>query len=168
MKKPIRKRIKRQKKEPLDIDITSLLDILVILLVFLLHSYNTSNIVINVPSGIELPSSSSESPNTAGVMIQVSASKIWVDNEEVLNSEALPDRVYDYGGRRIVPLFDKLVQIKNRIKEVEKTAPNAQKFSGVANLVVDKSMKYSYLKKIMFTCAEAGFKTYKFVVMGQE
>ena len=107
MRKPIRKRIRRNKQEAVDVDITSLLDILVILLVFLLHSYNSSGIVINVPSGIELPRSASESPNTMGVMIQVSASKIWVDNEEILNSEQLPDRVYDYGGRRIIPLYNK-------------------------------------------------------------
>ncbi len=168
MRKPIRKRIKRNKKDIIDVDITSLLDILVILLVFLLHSYNSSGIVINVPTGIELPTSISPTPSTSGVMIQVSASKIWVDNEEVLNSENLPSRTYDYGGRRIIPLFDKLVAIKNKVKEVEKSSPQAAKFSGVANLIVDKSLKYSYLKKIMFTCAEAGFKTYKFVVLGEE
>jgi biopolymer transport protein ExbD len=168
MRKPIRKRIKKAKRENLDVDITSLLDILVILLVFLLHSYNSSGIVIDVPSGISLPRSDSQSPSTTGVMIQVSPAKIWVDSEEVLSTDALPERVYDYGGRRIIPLYNKLVAIKNKIKEVEKASPDAKKFSGLANLIVDKSLKYTYLKKIMFTCAEAGFKTYKFVVLADE
>jgi biopolymer transport protein ExbD len=156
----------RKKKNPVfDIDITSLLDILTILLVFLLQSYNSSGVVINVPKGIELPRSDSESLNSFGVNIQVSATNIWVDDEEIVRSDALPDQVYDHGGRRIIPLYDELVKLKEKFKQVEKSVPGANKFSGVANLVVDKSLKYSYIKKVMYTCAEAGFKEFKFVVM---
>lgn len=158
---------KRKRKSALTIDITSLLDILTILLVFLIQSYNSSGVVINVPDGIVLPRSNSESMNTNGVNIQVSADKIWVDDKEVLNSEVLPERLYDLDGRRIVPLYDELVKVKENIKNTEKFSPNAVKFSGVANLVIDKTLKYSYLKKIMFTCAEAGFREYKFVVMNE-
>ena len=64
-------RFRRKKQSTFDIDITSLLDILTILLVFLIQSYNSSGVVINVPDGIVLPSSSSESLNSQGVNIQV-------------------------------------------------------------------------------------------------
>lgn len=161
-------RLRRRKRSVFDIDITSLLDILTILLVFLIQSYNSSGVTINVPDGIVLPSSSSESLNSQGVNIQVSANKIWVDDTEVLNTEILPDQIYDQGGRRIVPLYNELVKVKETIKRSELLSPNAVKFSGIANLVVDKTLKYSYVKKIMFTCAEAGFKDFKFVVMNQK
>ncbi len=152
-----------------DIDITSLLDILTILLVFLLQSYNSSGVIINVPKGIELPKSSSESLNNFGVNIQVSKTQIWVDDVEVLNSDtASESQVFDEGGRRIVPLFNELIKIKETIKASEKLSPDAKKFSGVANLVVDKSLKYNYLKRVMYTCAAAGFKEFKFVVMTKE
>lgn len=160
-------RFRRKKNQVFDIDITSLLDILTILLVFLIQSYNSSGVIINVPDGIVLPGSSSESLNTQGVNIQVSATKIWVDDLEVLNTELLPDQIYDQSGRRIVPLFDALVKAKEIIKRSELLSPNAVKFSGIANLVVDKGIKYSYVKKIMFTCAEAGYKDFKFVVMNE-
>lgn len=160
-------RLRRRKRSVFDIDITSLLDILTILLVFLIQSYNSSGVTINVPDGIVLPSSSSESLNTQGVNIQVSANKIWVDDTEVLNTEVLPDQIYDQGGRRIVPLYNELVKVKETIKRSELLSPNANKFSGIANLVIDKTLKYSYVKKIMFTCAEAGFKDFKFVVMNE-
>lgn len=159
---------KKAKKGPIDVDITSLLDILVILLVFLLKSYNTSGIVMNIPQGIELPDSKSQTASSAGVQIQVSKDKIWVDNVPVLETENLPKIVYDQGGRRIVPLFNELVKKKEEIDKIAKQAPQAKKFSGIANLIVDKSLKYSYVKKIMYTSAEAGFKEFKFVVMGQE
>jgi biopolymer transport protein ExbD len=160
-------RFKRRKKDQVfDIDITSLLDILTILLVFLLQSYNSSGVTINVPKGIELPRSASENLNNFGVNVQVSKTNIWVDDVEVLNSAtADASQLYDEGGRRIVPLFNELIKIKETIKATAKLSPDAKKFSGLINLVVDKSLKYNYLKRIMYTCAAAGFKEFKFVVM---
>lgn len=159
---------RRKKEQVIDIDITSLLDILTILLVFLLQSYNSSGVIINVPKGIDLPRSASESLNNFGVNIQVSKTNIWVDDKEVLTSETATDgQVFDEGGRRIVPLYNELVKIKETIKQSEKLSPNAAKFSGIANLVVEKSLKYSYLKRVMYTAASAGFKEFKFVVLTQ-
>jgi len=157
----------RKKKGVMDLDITSLLDILVILLVFLLKNYNSSGIVLNVPDGIELPSSKSSSVNTSGIIVQVSPTTIWVDNKVVLESKS-DSLSKDRTGRRIIPLFNELVKKKDIIKQIEKTSPNAKKFSGVINLVVDKTIKYSYIKKLMYTSAAAGFGKYKFVVLGEE
>jgi biopolymer transport protein ExbD len=157
----------RKKSSVMDLDITSLLDILVILLVFLLKSYNSSGVVLNVPKGIELPSSESASMNTSGVIVQVSPTTIWVDNKIVLESKN-DSLSKDRTGRRIIPLFNELVRKKEIIKRIEKSSPEAKKFSGVVNLVVDKSIKYSYIKKLMYTSATAGFGKYKFVVLGDE
>ena len=155
----------KRKETVFDIDITSLLDILTILLVFLLQSYNSSGVVINVPKEIELPRSASETLNNFGVNIQVSKTQIWVDDTEVVNTDIPDDQLFDEDGRRIVPLYNELVKIKETIKQSEKLSPQAKKFSGIANLVVDKSLKYNYLKRVMYTCAAAGFKEFKFVVL---
>jgi biopolymer transport protein ExbD len=157
----------KKKQQVFDIDITSLLDILTIMLVFLLQSYNSSGVIINVPKEIELPRSSSETLNNFGVNIQVSKTQIFVDDAEVVNTEIPDSQLFDEGGRRIIPLYNELIKIKETIKQTEKLSPQAAKFSGIANLVVDKSLKYNYLKRIMYTCAAAGFKEFKFVVLTQ-
>lgn len=159
---------KQRKKGPIDVDITSLLDILVILLVFLLRSYDTSGIALSVPKGIELPRSDSKSVNNAGVQIQVSKDKIWVDDQTIIDSSELPDPMYDQEGRRIIALYNELVKKKEEIKKLAQQTPKANQFSGVANLILDKTLKYSYVKKVMYTSAQAGFKEFKFVVMGEE
>jgi biopolymer transport protein ExbD len=160
--------LRKKKNQVFDVDITSLLDILTILLVFLLQSYNSSGVIINVPNGIELPQSVSDSLNNFGVNVQVSKSQIWVDDKEILNSENEDPKLnFDQGGRRIIPLYNELVKIKEVIKQSEKLSPDAKKFSGIANLVVDKSLKYDYLKRVMYTCAAAGFKEFKFIVLNK-
>lgn len=167
-KRSIRFRNIRRKKEVIDIDITSLLDILVILLVFLLRSYDSTGIILNIPKDIVVPISKSSSINQNGVVVQVSPKIIWVDDKEVINTENNPSNIYSADKKTILPLFNELVLKKNEIQRVAKASPNAQKFSGVVNLVVDKTIKYSYIKKLMNTCAKAGFQKYKFVVMSQE
>jgi biopolymer transport protein ExbD len=159
---------RRNRMKVVEIDMTSLLDILTILLAFLIHNFDATGVVINIPRGIVLPESKSISVNTTGVSIQVSAEKIWVDDKLVVDTASLPERLYDQDGRRVVPLFDELTRVKEQIKRTEKASPDAVRFSGIANLVVDKTLKYSYIRKIMFTCAEAGFKEFKFVVRNNE
>lgn len=164
----IRNRGKRPKKGPFEVDITSLLDILIILLVFLLKSYNTSGIQLTIPGGIELPKSVSQSINNPGVMIQVSKDKVWVDSKTVMDSNNPPARVYDMNGRRIIPLYNELIRLKEEIDKVATIESKAKPFSGKANLILDKSLKYNYVKKIMFTCAQAGFQKFQFVVLSEE
>ena len=168
-KRLIRHRMKKKAKKGFDLDITSLLDILVILLVFLLRSYSASNVIINIPENIELPTSKSQQINTEGVVVQVSPNKIWVDDKEVLSIEDSKTRIYDENGMRIISLYNELVEKKDSYKLLQKSVQDSnQKFTGNVNLIVDKQVKYSYLKKLMYTCASAGFKQYKFVVLGQE
>ena len=166
---PIRKRVKRKKSSPVDLDITSLLDILVILLVFLLKSYNSTGIVFNVPKGIALPRSESKTLNNTGVIVQVSPTAIYVDDKIILDiRNTKGSKIYDHGNRRIIPLFEELTKKKNTYKQVAKSSENAVDFTGVVNLIVDKSIKYNFMKKLLYTCAEAGYQKYKFVVLGEE
>ena len=164
----IRNKTRRNKRESFEIDITSLLDILVILLVFLLKSYNSSGVTVDIPKEISIPMSSTQDLNNAGVMIQVSQKKIWVDSETILDLDENPKRIYDQGNKRIISLYDILVKKKDEINNLHKQVPEAKKFSGIANLIIDKTIKYSYVKKIMYTCAAAGFQKYKFVVLAED
>lgn len=168
-KRSIRFRKKRQKIAGIEIDITSLLDILTIMLVFLLQSYNASGVIFSVPKEIKLPSSDSLTMNNSGVNVHATKEKIWVDDKEVLN-ESKGDRNYrDQGNRRIIPLYTELVKKKQTIKMVFAKSPETAKpFSGIVNLILDKSLNYSDVKNIMYTCAEAGFRQYKFVVLGSD
>jgi biopolymer transport protein ExbD len=165
----IRLRGMKKKKGTMDIDITSLLDILVIMLVFLLQSYNASGVILNVPKGVELPTSESITQSTSGVIIQVSATTVFVDDVQVYewdDPRARQNR--DQNGRRIIPLYNELVKKKEAIANLERTAAQAIPFSGIVNLLIDKTIRYNDVRAIMHTAALAGFQQYKFVVLGEE
>ena len=164
----IRTRGIRKKTPLIEIDITSLLDILVIMLVFLLKSYNSSGIIINVPPGVSLPRSVAKQPNSTGTIVQVSPERIWVDDKVVLDVNQLSAKTYDQQNRRIIPLYNELVKKREEINLVKNVSHNAKEFSGQINFIIDKTLKYNYIKKLMYTGAEAGFTRYKFVVLSDE
>lgn len=166
-KRSILNRGRKRGEKGADLDITSLLDVLVILLVFLLKSYSATGELANIPKGVTLPRSESEAMNNPGVVVQASKTKIWVNDEEIIDTEK-ESILYDDGGKRISRLYNKLVDWKEKYKNTHKAAKNAKKFSGSINLVLDKEIKFDHLKAILNTAADAGYKTYQFVVLGEE
>ncbi len=164
----IRKRGYKHRIAAVNLDITSLLDVIVILLVFLLKSYNSAGVVLNFPTGANLPSSESTEVNTTGVIVQVSPTTIWVEDKVIYDiNHSANINIYDEDRKRIIPLYNVLVNKKNMIQRIEKVTSNSQKFTGVVNLILDRTLKYNYIKKLLHTCAEAGYLKYKFVVMGK-
>jgi len=161
----IRSKRRKRKSSLLELEMTSLLDVITTLLIFLLFGYNSSGIEINVPKEITLPKSISKDFNHDAVKIMVAQDAIWVDAKKIIDLSKGDELSTDQEGRRIIPLFDELVAQKELIRATEKSSPRATKFSGLVNLIVDKSIKYSFVKKILYTTAEAGYKEYKFVVM---
>jgi len=159
---------RRESDSVIEMDITSLLDILVILLVFLLKSYQSSNVIISIPEGVKLPYSTSKTQNQANTMVQVSPEKLWVDDKLVLDVQNLPPKIYDQSNRRIVPLYNQLVQTREKLESISSRTNQATEFNGIVNLIVDKSIDYSYLKKILYTCAKAGFQQYNLSTLSSD
>lgn len=152
-----------RKKEDMDVDITSLLDILVILLVFLLKSYNASDLVLEPAAKIELPSSKSQALGRHSILVQVNSDKdIWIDNEKIGRLQA--------GGDTIDVLFEQLKKLKDDEKEQLRTIATAgerkKKETKQINLVLDQSLPYKVVRRVMHTSAMAGYPEFKFIVQG--
>ena len=144
---------KREKSEPMDLDITSLLDILVILLVFLLKSYNASNLKLNLVKSLTIPDSKARKLGNHSVIVQVDKNKqIWIDNKvigTISNSEKI-DSLYD--------------ALKNKRDIASKNNPKL--IAKSVNLVLDKKLPYNSMQKVMHTSALAGYTEFKFIVQG--
>lgn len=150
---------------PIELDITALLDVFIVLLVFLVYSSQSSGLLTSTAKSIELPFSTSKALSGKAVSVQISKSQIWVDEKEVLNTQTMDqDEVFDREGKKIIPLYNQLVKLRERNEKSQELSPKALPFSGEINLVVDKTLRYNYLKRIMLTCASAGFKNMRFVV----
>lgn len=157
----------RQKKnKELDVDITSLLDILVILLVFLLKSYNPTDLKLDVVKNISIPSSDSKTLGHTAITLQVSGEKeFWIETKKMgVLSQSSSDR-YE---KLFSILTDKKKETKEKVDRMpaEQKKLNEKKAKNI-NLVFDRTLPYEVIQKVMHTSALAGYTQYKFIVQGK-
>lgn len=140
---------KSKSNKEFDIDITSLLDVLVILLVFLLKSYNASDLKLTMVDKLNVaPSRSQKLGNHHAVIHVNSESYIWVENKKI-------GQIND---RTLASVGNELIEVSRKKKSKKDTL--------VINLVIDEKLKYNVVKKIMNTAADSGFGKFNLIVRG--
>ncbi len=153
-------RKKRKSSQVEEIDITSLLDILVILLVFLLRSFNDSELSVDIANELALPYSVSRAGAQHGIILQVNQQKNIFINTDIVGN--LND------GETLNTLKSELLK-RYKIKK-DQVDSNKQKKeeSFLINLIFDRGLTYETINDVMTTAAESGFGKYKLIIQGQE
>jgi|TARA_Y100000768_G_C23894823_1_gene642050 biopolymer transport protein ExbD len=142
----------RRNKEAMEIDITSLLDVLVILLVFLLKSYNASDLKLNMVKDLVVPNSDARKLGNHAVVVQVDSNKkVFLNNKKIGEITSNNQNT------------DLLTALKNYRKTLRTPA---EKKSKAINLVFDQKLPYKVMKGVMHTSAIAGFTEFKLIVQG--
>lgn len=185
----IRFRRGRKKQREVELQLTSMLDVLVIILVFLLKSYSTSTNNFTTLPGLKLPLSASQDippdslhliitpegmtfENNRIVEFELSAGSLGASEEEATYSLKAADLAED--GRQIKPLYSALVKAKDqaellRAKSKARDAEgNPLPFDGILAIQADKRVHYDTIRKIMYTGATAGFKTFRLLAMKRD
>lgn len=162
------------------LNITSMMDLMTIILVFLLKSYSTQDISISGDSDLQLPSSTSQKEPEMAVNVVVTGSKIIVDGDIVLNLSTAPDEENpgqemivvpedEKKGQLITRLFDRLTEKAESSKAIAEASGNKEhEFKGRILLQCDKRLPFSVIREVMYTAGQAQFGEFKFVVYKQE
>jgi len=162
------KRAVRRNQPAMPLTITSLMDALTIILIYLMQSYSSDPVNIAQKEGeMLLPKSMSMSDMADAVDLQVSASTILVRNQAVVN---VKNGRVDANSKRdgpdgffIDPLFKKLKEEAKKLKAAEKQG--GRKFAGEAIIACHKGTPYRLLAEVLYTSNQAEFKTYTFAIV---
>ncbi len=152
---------KKHKHEPTPLPkFTSLMDMMVIMLLFLLMQFSATGDLMKRAPGVELPSSTSTQPTTKEVSIFLSQQGLFVDTgtdrEEIL---ARPDELSNEN-LLTLPGLNRFLQ--NYQSTLAKKGKEAHK--GVITIQGDRRISYQWLLKVIQTCVENEFTTFDFVV----
>ncbi|WP_374079407.1 ExbD/TolR family protein [Bdellovibrio bacteriovorus] len=150
------------KNSTFTLNITSMTDMFVLLLVFLLQSYSTSDVQITPENGLRLPSSASLVNPTEAVKISLSQEALKIDENkiaDVKNADFLPQDLEDKDTNFIKPLFEELDKL------AKSSSDKAHIKEGRILLQADKELPYATLRKVMYTASMAGFPQLKLVTM---
>ena len=141
-----------------ELNLTSLVDMLTILVVFLLQLFSASGELLTIQKNIKLPDAKNFKDLEGAPIIAVSADSITLDGRVVASTEQLKkDESADW---KIVDLHDQLVTLKNNFKLLHPSDP----FTGMVNVQADKAVDFKVIKKVMYTCGQAGYANVNFAV----
>lgn len=149
MSKRALRKVRRAKKQGVvtSINLVSMIDIFTILIIYLL--VNTAAVQIVGAEQVDLPKSIAVEPPRENVSIILTRDDVLVDGEPVMK---VADIKAD--GPAVIPV------LKERLLAAAPLAAAQQGTAGEGgevNILADKSIPYSLLKKIMTTSADAQF-----------
>lgn len=175
------RRSRRLKRKSFGLQLTSLMDVLVIIVIFLLKNYGLSSMSIVQADKLELPVSRSNEVFGEGIVLAVTQDKITVDDEAVLDFVGdfrekrfqLPEGSFDSSnaGRGILAIYDVLRKKREDFETLASRTENPQeamkKWKGDLLLQADKDVSYELLRQIMYTAAMAGYTQFRLTVEKQ-
>ena len=164
-----RRKARERAGEIKELNIVAMMDMMTILLVFLLKSYQASTLSVNMSESLTIPVSSTQLVPQENISITVSMNEVAVNDRKVvpLQLGVIP-AAYKEGGRAeafyVGSIFDALKKEVDKQKYIAQYNKNAP-FSGRINVVADKRVTYRTLMEVLYTAGQAELGEYKFMVM---
>jgi len=164
-----RRKARHRAGEIKELNIVAMMDMMTILLVFLLKSYQASTLSVNQHEGLTIPVSSTQLVPQENISITVSMNEVAVNDRQVVQMQGgvIPPS-YKEGGRAeafyVGSVFEALKKEVDKQKYIAQYNKNAP-FSGRINVVADKRVTYRTLMEVLYTAGQAELGEYKFMVM---
>jgi len=176
-KAALRMAIRRNAHEP-DINflnITAMLDIMTIILVFLLKSLGEASTSVPQSDDLTLPNSIiTTEPSQEGIVVTVSKSQILVGNDKVLSlpgRESLVQSGVDASLKRNGPNDLYIVPLGNALQSARKTDKMIRQAKGLdpssseAIVIADKTTPYRLLVEVLYTLGQSEYGRYHLMVI---
>jgi biopolymer transport protein ExbD len=143
--------------------LTSLVDVMTILLLYLLTSFSGEGEIVTVSKDLMLPESSATKRPVLSVVITVNNNYVLAENVHVANVDDILA-----SDDLIVPGLSTWLEQRRLTTEKIERYSDKVKFTGEITIQGDKRIRFRLLKKIMYTCGRQGFNTFSLVVLKKE
>lgn len=147
------------------LNITSMMDMFTIILVFLLKSFSTEGQLVTPATGLLLPTSSVERTAKEALCVKISDDNVVVENTVVLRKKDFSE-VMEQKDFMIPRLYDVLAKYA---EEAQKAAEMfGKEFSGEITIQGDVGIPYKLLTRVMYTCGQSGYPVMNLIVYRKE
>lgn len=170
MRRAVDKFKQNNKKATFTLQLTAMVDMFTIMIVFLLKSYSTSAVHITPQKGLKLPQSSSYTQPVEALKLIVSLDGIYIEDKQIiplkqgeLNKLDVDSNDPDFI-RGLYEVLDKQAEKSKSIAE-ENTE---HAFEGKVVMQADSRLNYKLLKKVMYTSSMAGYADLRLATISVE
>ena len=157
----------RRGEQDFYLQITSMIDTLVIILVFMLMTVGSGSVNLEMASNLKLPWSTQGADLTQGLKLVARMEGVTLEEEAIvpMKDGVIARNLTSEDGKKITVLFQKMAtKAQESRKAADKTGV---KFDGRVLLQADKSVPLKTIKQILYTAARAGYNDFKFAVVRQ-
>jgi biopolymer transport protein ExbD len=136
--------------------LTSLIDVMTFLLVFLIKSFSVQGDVITPSDNLQLPLSSTSKPPKPAASIEITKTNIMAEGK-VLSPLVAVDRADPL----LIPgVYQWMSLLRARFSQ----APTSREVL----IQADREIEYTYLKRVMYSCSKAGFSDFTILAIQKE
>ncbi|MBI3555686.1 MAG: biopolymer transporter ExbD [Deltaproteobacteria bacterium] len=157
----------RRGEQDFYLQITSLIDTLVIILVFMLMTIGSGSVNLEMASNIKLPWSTQGADLTQGLKLVARMDGVSLEQEAIvpMKDGVIAHNLTSEDGKKVTVLFQKmLTKAQESRKAADKTGV---KFEGKVLVQADKAVPLKTIKQLLYTAARAGYNDFKFAVVRQ-
>jgi biopolymer transport protein ExbD len=150
-----------------DLNITPMMDMMTIILVFLLKTFSSSTSTITFDQNLQVPKSTTQLRPKEAVSVTITKKIVLVEGDAIapINAGKVDPAVKRDGenGYYITPLVEILEKHSRKEKKVAELT--GQKFEAQLMLVADQTTPYRLLTEVLYSCGQAGYANYRLLVL---
>ncbi len=144
-----------------DLLITPLVDMFVIIVIFLLQNFSATGEILFMSKDISLPEAANGRDIDRAPVVQISNDSVMLEGEQIaLVADLGRDEYWN-----IPALEEKLRDLKKRYEVIHQADPSGG-FKGDINIQAHKEVQFKTIKRVMYSCNQAGYLNINFAVMG--
>lgn len=149
-----------------ELNLTAMMDMMTIILVFLLKSFSASTVAMTASADVRPPISSTRSTPKDTVAVTITSSVILVGDKEALklNNWQVPPQ--ELQGRLMVSLDQRLKKEVEKLKTIE--SRGGTPFTHELSVIGDRKVPYDLLLTVLYTAGQNELENYRFVVVKKE
>ncbi|HCM39740.1 MAG: hypothetical protein A2X97_15615 [Bdellovibrionales bacterium GWA1_52_35] len=140
----------------MSIQITSMADIFMILLVFLLKSYGSGLIEISTSKDLTMPQAVAESGSVDALKVEISEKVVLLEGKPVAEV-----RNFEFDGKSLAGAF---AGERKRQQALAKTDSGVKADARVI-MIADRNIPYSTIKSVLASAASNGYTDFKLAVV---
>jgi biopolymer transport protein ExbD len=166
-----RKAIARKKRrdreaegEIKELNITAMMDLMTIILVFLIKSFTSSSITITASEDVRPPLSTTRLTPKDTIAITVTPRSILVGDKKRVDLSNMAVRPEELQGKLILPLDAALKKEVEKLKYIAERNPNAP-FAKEVSIIGDRRVSYELLSSVLYTAGQNELENFRFVVL---
>lgn len=165
LKKAVAKENRRNREEEgAVLGLTSLMDVVSIIVVYLLKTYASDPVLIQPIAEQKIPLSTMDAPIKEGVPVYLSSREMIFMEEPMAqfneDHEIPPDKLQ---GHTIIPFFEALEEETEKSKQVFEG--RGEEWTGHLIVIGDESLKFSTIVDVMYTAGRLEYSEFSFCII---